>query len=149
MTSHDTRKLANENSWRNGNFDSDVTRRNETSQWKSVTKIINSWWISRFSQSFLSVPFGAGRLGVRLSAESYQDLVNWHISLLTRRTVCGRAAGNTNTKPSEMKPEIVETQSWRYKTIAVTKRQRQTTISKKSPSSGHCLSSDKSSHCRT
>ena len=31
---------------------------------------------------------------VRLSAGSYQDLVNWYCSLLTRRTVCGRAAGN-------------------------------------------------------
>jgi len=30
-----------------------------------------------------------------------------------------------------MKPEIVQTQSWRYKTIAVIKRQQQTTISKK------------------
>jgi len=27
--------------------------------------------------------------------ESYQDLVNWYCSLLTRRTVCGGAAGNT------------------------------------------------------
>ena len=30
-----------------------------------------------------------------------------------------------------MKPEIVEIQSWRYKTIAVMKRQQQTTISNK------------------
>ena len=30
-----------------------------------------------------------------------------------------------------MKPEIVEIQSWRYKTIVVIKRQRQTTISNK------------------
>ena len=30
-----------------------------------------------------------------------------------------------------MKPEIVEIQSWRYKTIVVTKRQQQTTISNK------------------
>jgi len=28
-----------------------------------------------------------------------------------------------------MKPEIVEIQSWRYKTIVVIKRQQQTTIS--------------------
>jgi len=34
-------------------------------------------------------------------------------------------------KPSEMKPEIVNTQSWRYKTIVVPKRQQQTTMSKK------------------
>jgi len=32
-----------------------------------------------------------------------------------------------------MKPEIVEIQSWRYKTIVVIKRQQQTTISKKQP----------------
>ena len=30
-----------------------------------------------------------------------------------------------------MKPEIVEIQSWRYKTIVVIKRQQQTTISNK------------------
>ena len=34
-------------------------------------------------------------LRVRLSAGSYQDLVNWYCGLLTRRTVCGRAAGNS------------------------------------------------------
>ena len=31
---------------------------------------------------------------VESSAKSYQDLVNWSCSLLTRRTVCGRAARN-------------------------------------------------------
>jgi len=30
-----------------------------------------------------------------------------------------------------MKPEIVQTQSWRYKTMVVIKRQQQTTISNK------------------
>jgi len=30
-----------------------------------------------------------------LSTGSYQDVINWYCSLLTRRTVCGRAAGNT------------------------------------------------------
>ena len=39
--------------------------------------------------------FCAGRSRVRLSAGSYQDLVNWYCSLLTSRTVCGRAAVNT------------------------------------------------------
>jgi len=34
------------------------------------------------------------RSRVQLSAGSYHDLVNWYRSLLTRRTVCGRAAGN-------------------------------------------------------
>jgi len=38
------------------------------------------------------VRFGASRSGVRLSVGSYNDLVNWYYSLLTRRTVCGRAA---------------------------------------------------------
>ena len=32
-------------------------------------------------------------------------------------------------KPSEMKSELVQTQSWRYKTIVVIKHQQQTTIS--------------------
>jgi len=32
-----------------------------------------------------------------------------------------------------MKAEIVQTQSWRYKTIVVIKRQQQTTISNKIP----------------
>ena len=41
------------------------------------------------------VRFGAGRSRVRLSAGAYQDLVNWYCSLLTRRTMCGRTAGNT------------------------------------------------------
>jgi len=36
------------------------------------------------------VRFGAGR-----PAGSYQDLVNWYCSLLSRRTVYGRAAGNS------------------------------------------------------
>jgi len=36
---------------------------------------------------------------------------------------------NNNKKTSELKPEIVEIQSWRYKTIVVIKRQQQTTIS--------------------
>jgi len=78
--------------------------------------------------------FGAGRSGVRLSAGSYQDLVNWYCSLLTRRTVCGRAAGNTlrtqnRSKRNEI--EIVQTQSWRYKNLVVIKCQQQTTITNK------------------
>jgi len=46
-------------------------------------------------QRRLSVRFGAVRSRVRPSAGSYQDRVNWYCSLLARRTVCGRAAGNT------------------------------------------------------
>jgi len=38
------------------------------------------------------IRFGAGRSGVRLPDGSYHDLVNWHCSL-TRRGMCGRAAG--------------------------------------------------------
>jgi len=71
---------------------------------------------------------------VRLSAGSYQDLINWYCSLLTGRTVCGRAAGNTprtqkQTEWIRMNAEVVQTQSWRYRTIVVVKRQQQTTIS--------------------
>ena len=72
------------------------------------------------------VRFDAGRSRVRLSVRSYQHLANWYCSLLTRRTVCGRAAGNTprtHNKASEMKPDIVLTQSWRYKTTVVIKCQ--------------------------
>jgi len=77
----------------------------------------------------------AGRSKVRLSAGSYQDLANWYCSPLARRTVYGRTAGNTtrtagNTtrtqkKPSENEPRV-QTQTWRYKTIVVIKRQQQT-----------------------
>ena len=41
------------------------------------------------------VRFGTSRSRVRISAGSYQDLVHWYCSLLTRRTVCRRATGNT------------------------------------------------------
>ena len=73
---------------------------NVTSPWPSVKR----------------VRFGADRSGVRLWAWSYQDLVNWYCDLLTRRTVCRRAAGNTiraHNIPSQMIPDIVQTQSWR------------------------------------
>jgi len=40
-----------------------------------------------------------------------------------------------------MKPEIVEIQSWRYKTIVVIKRQQQTTISNKQSFIAHLFSS--------
>jgi len=46
-------------------------------------------------QSGKFVRFGASRSRVQLSPRSYQDLVNWYCSLLTRRTVCRKAAGNT------------------------------------------------------
>jgi len=52
-----------------------------------------------------------------------QATVNWYCSLLTRRTVCGRAAVNatrTQNKPSENEPRV-QTQTWRYKTIVVIK----------------------------
>jgi len=35
-------------------------------------------------------------VGREFSAGSYQDLINWYCSLLTRCTVYGRAAGNTS-----------------------------------------------------
>ena len=78
--------------------------------------------------------FGAGRSGVRLSAGSYQDLVNWYCSLLIRRTVCGRAAGNTlrtQNRSERNETEIAHTQSWRYKTLVVIKCQQRTTITNK------------------
>jgi len=40
--------------------------------------------------------------GVRLSTGFYQDLTNWYCSLLTMRTLCGRAAGTIqNAKQTE------------------------------------------------
>ena len=45
------------------------------------------------------------------------------------RKSCRELTQNNNKKTSELKPEIVEIQSWRYKTIVVIKRQQQTTIS--------------------
>ena len=57
------------------------------------------------------VRFGAGRSRVRLSAGSYQDFVNWHCGLLTRRTVYGKSCReltqNIKTSRVKMKPEIV------------------------------------------
>jgi len=53
---------------------------------------------------------------------SYQDHLTWYCSLLTRRTVRGWAAGNTRW--THTKNEIVQTQSWRYKTIVVIKHQQ-------------------------
>jgi len=38
----------------------------------------------------------------------------------------GCSPPRTQKKTSEVKPEIVQTQSWRYKIIVVTKRQQQT-----------------------
>jgi len=76
-----------------GDSNADHTRRirKETSPWSRGKR----------------VRFGAGRSSIRLSAGSYQDLVNWYCSLLTRRTVYGRAAGNTTrtqNNPSENEP---------------------------------------------
>ena len=74
------------------------------------------------------VRLGAGRSKVRLSAGSYQDVVNWYFSLLARRTVCRRAARNTSRTQNElrqMKAGIVPTQSWRYKTTVVIMRHQQ------------------------
>jgi len=43
----------------------------------------------------LVVSVSAGRSRVWISAGSYQDLINWYCSLLTRRTEYRRATGNT------------------------------------------------------
>ena len=75
-------------------------------------------FVSRHSSPFFLCDDAFRALGtVRLSAGLYQDLINWYCSLLTWRKVCGRAAGitsGTQTKPSQMKPDIIPTQSWRY-----------------------------------
>jgi len=69
-----------------------------------------SWSIVESTSPWCSgkcVRFGAGRSRGWLLAGSYQDLVNWYCSLLTRRTVYGRAAGNTirtHNQPSENEP---------------------------------------------
>ena len=52
--------------------------------------------LGRWAAGGLMVSASASVLGGReFSAGSYQDLVNWHCSLLTRLTMCGRSAGNT------------------------------------------------------
>ena len=66
--------------------------------------------------------------GREFPAGSYQDLVNWYRSLLPGARCAEELQGSNpehTNKPSEMKPEIAQTQSWRCKTIAVTKRQQQ------------------------
>jgi len=52
------------------------------------------------------------------------DLVNWYVSLLTNqahgvRKSCG--AYPERKKTSQMMPDLVNTQSWRYKTVVVIK----------------------------
>ena len=61
----------------------------------AVTSSSVSWCETSSWSSGKCVRFGAGWSRVRLSSGSYQDLVNWYCSLLTRRTVYGRAAGNS------------------------------------------------------
>jgi len=100
----------------------------------------SSWLVVVFSVAVTSSSvswsdrFGADRSRVRLSAGSNQDLVNWYCSLLTRRTVCGRAAGNTlstQNRSERNATEIAQTQSWRYKTLVVIKCLLPTTITNK------------------
>jgi len=71
--------------------------------WKSAKKVakFDLWFSGK------CVCFGVGRSRDRLSAGSYKDLVNWNCSLLTSRTMYGRASGNTTrkqNKPSENEP---------------------------------------------
>jgi len=61
---------------------------------------------------------------VRREFDSWPGLTKtliWYYILLTRRTVCGRAAGNTiwtrEQKNEWTETAIVQTQSWRYKTM--------------------------------
>jgi len=73
------------------------------------------------------VRFGVG--WSRVSAGSYQDLVNWYCSLLTRCTVCGRAAGNTPRTQNQTRNctnSVVAQQDH-----CIIQRQQQTTTSKK------------------
>jgi len=50
-----------------------------------------------FANSKQACPWSNANLlvGRGFSAGSYQNLVTWNCSLLTRRAVCGRATGNT------------------------------------------------------
>jgi len=98
----------------------------QTPSWRYKTIVV----IKRQQQTAIS---NFSIRALQLSAGSYQDLINWYCSLLTRRTVCGRAAGNTlrtqkQTEWKSVNAEIVQTPSWRYKTIVVIKRQQQTAI---------------------
>ena len=70
-----------------------------------------------------------------LSAGSYQDLIKIGTAAFLPGARCAEELQGTHpehrNKPSELKAEIVQTQSWRYKTVVVIKRQQQTTISNK------------------
>jgi len=76
------------------------------------------------------VRFGAGRSRVRLSAGSYQDLVNWFCSLLTRRTVCGRAAGNS---PRTQKKQV----NWNQKLYKLSRGGKTTAVIKRQQTNHH------------
>jgi len=73
------------------------------------------------------VRFCADRSRFRHSAGSYQDLVNWYCSLLTRRMVCVRAAGavvqNAKTQPNQM---ILDLEQSCHKTIVDIKHHQNT-----------------------
>jgi len=90
-----------------------------------TSRALSDWLLTTLSPDDKCVRFRASTSGVRLSVGSYRNLVNWYCSLLIRRTVCRRAAGNTTrtqNKPSQMIPDIVWTQLWRYKTTVIIKR---------------------------
>jgi len=58
------------------------------------------------------------------------------ITVLTRRTVCRGAAGNTSKTRKKLvkrNQTLHKTHSWGYKTIALIKRHQQNTITKKGP----------------
>jgi len=55
-------------------------------------------------------------------------LLKGPIAICERSKVTSHHKVHTNPEHKK-KPEIVETQSWRYKTIVVIKRQQQSTIS--------------------
>ena len=61
------------------------------------------------------VRFGATRSGVRLSAGSYQDLVNWYCNLLTWSTKCAIQIAKQNQV--KWYRTLLQTQSWRYTTV--------------------------------
>jgi len=92
---------------------------------KSKFRLIRCWKVEISSDSVLE-----GRNVDSLA--SYQDLINWYNSLLTRPRCTEELQEHTqNTKTNRVKwnQKLYKTQSWRYKTTAVIKHQRQTTIS--------------------
>ena len=103
-------------------------------------------WLARCeSQSGKCNRFGAGRSWVRCSAGSYEDLVCWYCSLLTRHTVYRRAAGNT-PRTQKKQTEWNEARNCTNSVVAFAVIKRH--CSYKAPTTNHHIKKKSQSECR-